>query len=86
MPPDLRRSRRTQGEAMTERRLEATPTVLEAVARTEAILREQMGQPQRREHPEPLTEPNQRRGLVAWLDACRARFTGWSASTGDPGP
>lgn len=63
---------------MTDRQLEATQTVLEAMERTEAILRREA---EVHEYRAELSHcPRRyRRGIGAWLAAWRMRVNGWTA-------
>jgi hypothetical protein len=70
---------------MNDLNLKATTTVLEAVDRTEAILRQQLEAPD--PTPGPKARPPLRRSrLRAWLDGVRWRLTEWTTSAGDLDP
>lgn len=60
---------------MTDQDFEASLTVIEAAARTEAILRKHDSLPVRRPEAAPLPQPQRRRG-IAWLQTLRTRLTG----------
>lgn len=61
------------------RSLEATPTVLEAMARTEAILYGQRAAREHRAAPAAECPRHLRRGFGGWLAAWRVRVSGWKA-------
>ncbi|MEQ8861173.1 MAG: hypothetical protein RIC56_21210 [Pseudomonadales bacterium] len=62
-----------------DRQLEASTTVIEAMARTEAILAGQLAL-QRPQESVALAEPPSARGLKRWLDTLPLRF----GRSGDP--